>query len=245
MPDPANTGICFSCITGYYPQPQGGCKMVSVFCDAYNLENGQCLTCRYGFTPTNGECVDPNCMTQTEEGCLECKSGWKTNSMKYCEYSDPNCLNAAPTRCLDCNPGFFVNLQGNCLLLPPNCVAANIQTEACIQCEQGYEVNGGACVLKAVPIAPPPPTPIPNCAQQNGAICSSCFSEFQLINNQCFPLLPNCLQLVPTSPNFCRVCATGYEVEAGICKKLQTPSTPFCASYDLITGICKNCISGY
>ena len=106
--------------------------MVSVFCEAYNRENGNCITCKYGFSPANGECRDPYCVSQTINGCQSCQSSFSVNSNMYCEYSDVNCRNPTPTRCIDCNSGFFVNLQGMCRPLPPRCVAANIQTELCL-----------------------------------------------------------------------------------------------------------------
>ncbi len=122
---------------------------MSRFCNAYNLENGQCLTCLYGFTLSNGACLDPGCQSQTLDTCQACKSNFVLNSDNYCEYSDANCLNPGPTRCETCRPGFFITFEGFCPRLPSGCAAAHLQTYQCLECEGGFQIddNGNCFVI--------------------------------------------------------------------------------------------------
>lgn len=56
---------------------------------------------------------------------------------------------------------------------------------------------------------------------------------------------PNCQVASAFNPNLCSTCNTGYTNDNGVCKKAQTPSTPNCMSYNLITGICIQCNLGF
>lgn len=57
-----------------------------------------------------------------------------------------------------------MNLQGMCRPLPLHCIAANIQSELCLECKPGFRSQAGVCKV-VEPIA------ILNCASQNGESC--------------------------------------------------------------------------
>jgi hypothetical protein len=240
--DPFNIGRCITCDSGWYPG-LSGCLQVSAFCDANNIQTGECLSCKYGFVLNNGRCNDPNCATQAITGCTACNPSFVINANNYCQYSDANCVSPAPTRCNQCAPTFFVTANGLCRKLPNNCQSANVQTYVCIVCNSGFRINAqGLC--DPAPVSYPP---IPNCANQNANQCLACRGGFQINNNQCFPMpLPaNCQSADPNNPANCLTCLSGFSLSKGGCIQTQPPSTPFCQNYNLLSGVCVACIPNY
>ncbi len=89
---------------------------------------------------------------------------------------------------------------------------------------------------------------IPFCASQTGPTCNQCVIGYQLSNNQCILIvvLPaNCQTQDPSRPGFCLTCNSGFTNNNGACVQTQSPSTPFCQSYNLLTGRCIACIDQY
>lgn len=214
--DPNIPTNCLTCAAGYYTTGPS-CAQVSIFCAGYNLLTGACLSCSYGFPLQNGQCNDPNCLTQTAAGCSSCRANYALNSNKYCQLKDPNCAQSAANLCLQCINGYFVSTNGVCVALPSNCLSAT-PASLCTNCIQGYQPNSiGVCVANLNTVTTTTTTTttitIANCASQVGLVCNQCQAGYQLNNNQC-------LQVV-------------------------SPSTPNCQSYNVITGQCLACVNGY
>jgi hypothetical protein len=251
--DPANPGNCIACNSGYYTTG-AACLQVSIFCATYNSQNGACLTCNYGFPLLNGQCNDPNCLSQTVNGCSVCRANFALNANSYCQLNDQYCAKATTSLCLQCISGYFVGNAGTCVQLPANCISANPNTLACSNCASGFQVgNNGACVQVSSTVTTfttstttSSTVTIPFCASQSGLICNQCLNGYQLSNNQCYSSLPvNCQTADPSHPGSCLTCLSGYTLNNGACVQSQSPSTPYCQSYNLLTGQCIACLSGY
>lgn len=223
------------CNVGYYYSSNGACLQVSVFCDTYSVQNGQCQTCKYNLTLTNGNCIDPNCANQILNGCVTCNSYFIKNSNNYCQYFDPNCISPTATRCNQCASGYFITAVGMCIQVK-NCTSINPQTSLCIQCNTGYTVNQGACVQNPA-----------NCQNYNPLTktCLACVPGYTLVSNNCVLLAiptvtatPNCLVY---SQGACRVCANRYYLSNGACTLVSI----LCSTYNTTNGNCLTCLSGY
>ncbi len=127
-------------------------------------------------------------------------------------------------------------------------------TQTCAQCNGGFQLVNGVCnrVNQITTITTSTTTTssitIPFCASQSGPTCNQCVPNYQLSNNQCILIVvlpPNCQMQDPSRPGFCLTCNSGFTNNNGVCVQSQSPSTPFCQSYNLLTGRCIACIDQY
>jgi hypothetical protein len=217
--DPSNPSICLACISGYFLEG-GACVQVSIFCASYNLQTGVCLTCNFGLHLQNGQCNDPNCLAQTVAGCSFCNEGYALTANSFCQKLPPNCLSV--------DASFF-----------------------CTKCARGNQLSNGACVSSLTTVTTTTTSTsttitIPFCAAQSGLICTQCLFGYQISNNQCVVvLIANCHTPDQARPGNCLTCNSGFTLNNGACVQTQAPSTPFCQSYNLLTGLCVECISMY
>lgn len=121
-------------------------------------------------------------------GCLQCKQGWVLNDLLICVYDDVNCVEGVSGRCDKCMDGYFVHASGRCEMLPPNCAFANFQNGACLECQEGYQINlaEGSCENKPE---------IANCKVIDpitGTKCIICEYGWYPAGNHCNQVSPLC-----------------------------------------------------
>jgi hypothetical protein len=104
-------GICRVCANRYY-LCNGACSPVSILCNTYNMNNGNCLTCRAGYALQSGQCiypalgVDPNCSWYTYSYCTKCAVKFMLINF-WCRAIDPRCIkfDYVNNLCQACNAG--------------------------------------------------------------------------------------------------------------------------------------------
>jgi proprotein convertase subtilisin/kexin type 5 len=208
--------------------------------DSFN--SSRCTTCNYGYYLKSGACeqASPFCdgYDLLSGACFACKYSLRLNSGK-CE--DPNCLTPGTNKCNQCKGNFSLNSSGVCEYNDSNCVSK--QSTRCSQCASTHFITlDGMCRLLPA-----------NCAAANMQTydCVSCAPGFTLQGTQCvqaqsqIPLPSNCQTASPSDPSLCQVCRAGFTNTNGLCQQAVAPSTPNCQSYNLLTGICIECLSGY
>lgn len=111
----------------------------------------------------------------------------------------------------NCQVPTLINCSNNCLnnFAPianqtPSCLALNClnwdSTGRCLQCSQGYQLNGGICVLVVIPFC--------QTINYTSLLCNTCISGFDLFNGTCRS--SNCTSYSPTNSSLCILCNNGY-----------------------------------
>lgn len=92
------------------------------------------------FAYTNGQIT-----SGTGEASFSGSSGYGAASVFWASVGGQTIANTANAICVDCEPGFQVGGGGFCESCPNNC--AECGAFDCTQCEDGYTLDNGACVL--------------------------------------------------------------------------------------------------
>ena len=68
-----------------------------------------------------------------------------------------------------------------------------------------------------------------------------CLFAFAFLSVSFAQSIPNPQCLATNSDGVCSYCSNGYYLGGGVCM----PANPFCASYDMVSGKCLSCPTGY
>jgi hypothetical protein len=216
-----NTALCLACQVGTYLQG-GTCNPCLPYC--YTCSNStSCLmlsnnalivNSQYAYSVCAANCLA--CSPQNPASCLNCKAGfYYTNyfSGGLCLPCDPasncqNCSQSNPSQCLSClNQGFLMTINGvticqYCVSPCSSCLVSNLSS--CINCIIGYYLVGTQCIQNNCS---------PNCAfcasNSSCLLCMSGYFPYQG-TGQCLPGAPGCIQISPSNPSLCYVCAPGF-----------------------------------
>jgi hypothetical protein len=233
----------------------GICINVDSSCNTFDPLSGACLTCLDNArTAVRGSCVNatnvtnaPVCPTGTKlfnnVTCIpeECSAVYANGSCSACVNTAFALTNGACIA-VNCGIGFYFSVALNqCTPLPDRCVVFNAITQLCKTCTNGFFPNtAGTCV-------------------------SPCPAGQFFVNQQCYTLPTNCLNL--TNVLHCDACATNYRLIQGECRLCNGPNPAYpcttcplnqfvntngqcvtpganCASFDQNTGLCLSCANG-
>jgi hypothetical protein len=197
--------------------------------DGYTLNNGACNNkCNRGEVMINGKCtpcsVDKcEICDNTAQKCLKCKSGFALDV-----------ANANGACVQSCCEGWFNN-NGICDKCVNNCSKCFNKKE-CAQCEKGFVLQNGECVVR----------------------CSPSYVQRDLNCHKCDD--NNCIRCDPTTKTICSQCAQGYSLRQGKCvpecgpgfnSKISGDNQFSCKQCDRNCNICngpmncKECQNGY
>jgi hypothetical protein len=235
-----SSGDCISCPAGYTKIGTICWNVISInpFCS--NFVGLICTACNQGYYFQNGICVigNPTCATfDPNTGyCLTCIAGYY-RSGNLC-FINGVCLTSSPTNvlnCLTCQVGFTL-VNNRCVdirAVNPYCKTFVSGTNTCSACFNGYYIgSNGICTgLNSVC----------DTYNMNNGGCTSCPSGFILYGKICVSVIiinPNCAAFSGVTCNYCK---NGYYLNNGICAVVN----PRCATYQMTTGNCLSCYSGY
>lgn len=176
---------------------------------------------------TKSDDINCNLYTLDNGRCAACNLNYVLNSDFICVRDFHLCT----TPCTSC-PTNFNLYEGNCLPKDPLCRVYNFTKQACVLCEEGYSLDPRTLIC----------TKKVTCLSANqGGVCQSCFSGYQLDfqANRCLALPPNCLEMNITS-GFCLRCTNVTSLSSSGC----IFPTSNCTSYDFY-GLCQTCTEGY
>ena len=248
---------CLQCINGFRPDPSNNGACVPVNCQTVSRDGSTCEVCLAGmFKENNKNCVDINCGADRFDSvykCLECKQSFQFNltNRGLCEPINKgfcpvgtyynlasqvctpnpiaNCSYFDNPRCLTCLPGFI--LYNNLCYSIRGC-ATYSYWYGCYTCSPDFILSDRWCISSNFSI--------PNCLTYNGQSCTSCASNFFLVENTCVSLPQSCAQV--NRQGVCLSCVNGYTLSSnGLC----TLSVPNCANYDAGNNRCSQCRSGF
>jgi hypothetical protein len=145
---------------------------------------------------------------------------------------NPNCdtTNTTGPCTTACNNGYFLATNGYCYKSNPYCATYNTSTGLCLTCTSPLYFTGGYCINISS-----------TCATGTPGTCTTCASNYAILSGFCVvanTLGPFCNQFSGSS---CTNCTDQYYVFMGGC----TPSDPSCLTYNMTTGYCTSCYSGY
>lgn len=114
-------GQCINCVTRYYLR-QNSCWQYPSYCVNVDLL-GNCLSCAFGSTLRNGQCV------ATAQRSLNCLN-----------------FNSTTSLCMVCMVGYnFCGVSGICVLPDPGCLIPGVEGN-CQQCKSSYQLFQGRCI---------------------------------------------------------------------------------------------------
>ena len=111
-----NSGVCLNCSSGYYIGISSICSPVNPLCNAYDMSNGQCITCVQGYAIQNNTCLS---FTDINPQCLQ----FDNNGV-----------------CLNCSSDYYIGPNSICISVSPLCNAYDMSNGLCITCIQGYAI---------------------------------------------------------------------------------------------------------
>lgn len=263
-----NNGNCITCVAGA-TFSNNKC-LINSGC-ATNGTNGRCLSCPPGYTIFNNQCVsiialNPYCLTFSGTTCTACVTGYYIGSNGNCVvlstpcatyvqtsgacltcptgyilYGDicwsitlrnPFCSSFTLITCTACNPGFYLN-KGICELGNALCATYDSNTGYCLTCTANNTLQNGLCLVNIGCLTT---------ATNGSGLCLTCPAQYALFNGLCISrisLNPYCLTFSGVT---CTTCQNNYYLGAGgICTALNS----LCATYDMQTGACLSCPTGY
>lgn len=146
--DPA---VCLSCGDGKFLSSRGTCISCSNNC--LKCDASSCSICNPGYLLYNSACYSPpvsNCLAYTNLTCTQCSQNYilEGNGTKC----TPNISCNTSSSCTFCDLNQYLSLTNQCLVCPviancQYCNPAKSQQNSCLQCNSGYYLNGGNCVL--------------------------------------------------------------------------------------------------
>ena len=246
--DTEEYGSCTKCrknfklIDGKCPCQESSCALCSTGLAGYNL----CIQCKNGYFNYDNNCYCPieNCFQCSENGCLLCNTNYHYNSENNkCE------KNIEEIKCFD----------SNC----KTCFSG--EEGACEECLEGYDNKRGICYELPKPTNKICPEKhyflkqgIETCQKKcSGIDCSKRYYNNYLCDiNKCLICVQNQLKIFSNCNNFedciiegclnciypdeCVICAQGYYLINGICKKC-IEGCSLCSNNQT----CDYCFSGY
>jgi hypothetical protein len=211
------------------------------------MDTGNCVTCVLGYALSNSSCLswatlNPQCLKfdNSNGNCLNCANRYFIDTIFMCSKVSSLCntYEMSSGMCLSCISG-YVYLNSSCIsaaLLNPNCLTFNNIT--CIICKDRFffGVEGNCTAVSAL------------CTTYNMStgMCSGCVTGYQMFNNN-----SECISALVISGNvwctffnvkICTWCTSKYYIGPnGTC----TLANVQCKTYDMNTGDCTSCNTGW
>lgn len=259
-------GVCIKianapCQYGTTVGSDGSCVCSAMQCNDGYIYKGQCVpfcsgvSCKTGYSPTAK--TDKCCCEQ-----LSCLAGYSYNApVKGCIKDTLDCrIGCNPIGCgvgstLTANPGHYLTAEGTCPSCSSKinhcsrCSQSSLLSVTCTQCETGYTLQNGQCVLAGGGLCAPGYVYHPiigqcveavcpsNCADMcNAGYCSSCNPGYYL-NNQGKCVLSSGGIVIGTQ------CVSGYVYHPTIGQCVEAVCSINCA--DCSPGYCVSCKPGF
>ena len=237
-----------TCTSGYYFH-FGSCVPVDSSCDKYDSSSGACTTCKVTTNIiVNGKCVAPevNCTARQykiNNTCLNasdlCKTFDVAGACTSC-YDNYNFANGTCTLIVPvCTQKQYLK-DNICKDIPANCPNFDPKSESCVLCDRGYYVSNGACQKIECPAGQVPSTygifcvsVSPLCATYDPLTgdCLTCKNQDEIVSNGV------CIQISSAVAG----CMAREKLGFGPC----TDAVKNCQQYNLQSGECQQCISGW
>ena len=229
----------FTLVDGTCPCYDSSCALCETGFEGYNL----CYQCKNGYYNYNNDCycnID-NCEQCSENGCLKCKTNYYFNNItNKCEKNEEKikcndtnceiCYSEEYGTCEECKDGYDIK-RGSCY---------ELQKPINNNCPKDYFLKGEYCYEKCYGIDCPNKyfsyylCPINNClacVDKEIVILKNC-------DNSLYCTIEGCLNCFTSDE--CAICARGYYLIDGICKKCSKGCS-ICSNSET----CEYCLSGY
>ncbi|KAL4489343.1 hypothetical protein ABPG72_018998 [Tetrahymena utriculariae] len=245
---------CLSCIENYtFIQSQNNCTPncdpSCKTCSSQN-NNQSCLSCNDGFYLINNYCMQCQspCLTciNQQDNCLSCPENFildiqNNQCSPICDQTCKTCLLPINSNsCLSCYGGFFLS-NSQCLPCIPPCQTCKNSQKNCLSCEVGYNYN--SLTNQCDPICD---QTCQSCSlPYNKNACFSCFDGNFLLNNQCIPCQPPCVNC--SSLNTCLSCQNNYiyKSDTNSCTLICPNPCTSCQMSELKVIQCLSCFDGF
>jgi hypothetical protein len=220
-----NNQKCLKCSSGWVFNKDGVCVPVADQCKTH-AENGDCVTCFFGYDLKNGQCLfsDSNNAKPSDSGCAT----WDWNNQK----------------CLKCSSRWVFNKDGVCVPVADQC-KTHAENGECLTCFFGYDVKEGKCLFSDSNNAKPADS---GCGtwDWNNQVCLKCSEHWVFnANKVCVPVADQCKTHAENGD--CTSCFFGYDVKEGKClfsdSNNAKPSDSGCATWDWNNQKCLKCSS--
>ena len=196
--------VCTACIAGY------NLSINSLTCFAkidncVDQTNQLCNNCDVNFVLAfdGSQCYGAiaNCVDQTNNECLQCADTYTPlDNLSQCLFIQDcqSYIQLLSYPCGVCKIGFIKSFNGlTCTSSILNCLVFNADGSACVSCKAGFNVQnlGQSCVVN-------------NCLIQSLGVCSSCETNFVLLNNVCLSAIAHCDTI--EFEGVCKTCSTNF-----------------------------------
>ena len=215
-----NEAVCLACANRTFFDQNLICQPVSDFCQTWDRQSGNCLTCYDGYRINNNQCILVQ-RPAVNVGIITVGTvtGIDSNGdgiIDYCKRYQTDEL----TNCIECVPRAYFDSFNVCQPISDLCRTFNQQNGRCTACYFGYalEQTSGACVLD--PAINGQPSDL-GCGEWNWElqICLRCSQRFAFDEQgMCRALDDFCQEF--SNDGSCIQCYRGYRVSAqGTCER--------------------------
>ena len=239
-----NTNTCISCKTGYYIKDEQCVKKYRSNCLKYSSNNNNCESCETGYYLISNACEPQNrshCITYTinTNNCSECEANYYKLNNGCIPQVLPGCLiflNKSSLTCTNCDQGYYLK-NDKCLPYTIiNCSYPEASEDECKVCETDFILDNNTknCIISNNS----------HCKTVTAGVCTECQVGYILDSTHCFLAnhIPNCILPSDTSEK-CKICASGYYEESGVCIVFLENTIPNCLEYEINVKECLRCIN--
>lgn len=270
-----NEGECMArCPSQHFVGSAGNCFKCASSCMACEADSFNCSRCKPGFRLDEHSKCRPIVLTDNEcaPNCTECH-GKLPNECNVCSnglvYLDGACVETAPAGYLK---KLTIDSRGERFIASKctdGCILCINDDDSCINCDQGFKLNGNRCIADCKPkfyadstgICRPCESSCNECI--NATACTSCAKGRWLLDNKCIDSCPlnyysspdfKCIRCYPSCESCdgvkktnCLNCTTGYSYFNGKCESKCPAGTYHNAAEDLCvlcdSDRCATCIT--
>ncbi|OMJ92106.1 hypothetical protein SteCoe_5206 [Stentor coeruleus] len=192
----------------------------SIFCSYCDEKSKRCNYCEEGLDlDLNGFCCHPSCLTCSKDNwnCSSCNEGYYLNNLCYnCVSNCKHCTNN--TLCNECYDGYELINNNECvgkICHTKKCSSCPNSINNCLKCFEGYFLDSQNHCCDS------------NCktCNEDSSFCISCNNGMYLDGLKCMNCTDGCLSCNNLAD--CILCADGYLLYSGICKKINPEESPF------------------
>ena len=145
------SGICNSCISGFYFDLQEKICKDNTIDEKYNLceivDEGICIQCKFTYyLSSDNKCTDtPNCTLTEKTLCQECAPGYYIGLDHHCT-SVEKCINSYRGECNECEDSYYMDVKNNiCVESKDNFINCKKNSyyspEQCSICKKDYYLS--------------------------------------------------------------------------------------------------------
>ena len=146
-----NSGICNSCISGFYFDLQEKICKDNTIDEKYNLceivDEGICIQCKFAYyLSSDNKCTDtPNCTLTEKTVCKQCTPGYYIGLDHHCT-SVEKCINSYRGECNECEDSYYMDIKNNiCVESKDNFINCKKNScdspEQCSICKKDYYLS--------------------------------------------------------------------------------------------------------